>query len=129
MMLGWRMALAARAPSVEEPVYERLVLGELALEHLDCNLAIDHRVLGDIHRTHAALTEKRLHLVVVDARADKLARATCEVASGGPAMCAPSALPDRHKHVLMSIATGATATERCQRLTCLRARVACEAPR
>ena len=81
MMLGWRMALAARA-SLKKRVQELRVVIELGLEHLDGDLAADAGVLGQIDRTHAPFAEEGYCLVIAVPFADHAARATNAFWSG-----------------------------------------------
>ena len=61
-----------RARFVEEAVDDLLVGGELRVQELDRDAGTDPRMLGHVHRAHAALAELPPHPVGADVAADQL---------------------------------------------------------
>ena len=69
---------------VHEPLDEAGVLGQLWSEHLDGGFAPHERVFGQVDGPHAALSQDRAHLVVVDSLADQARPASSDLRSRPP---------------------------------------------
>src|SRR5204863_9411104 len=53
---------------VDEAAHQVLVLGELALEYLHRDAAVEERMVGEVHAAHTSFTYQGPDLVVVDPR-------------------------------------------------------------